>query len=482
MDKCVGRNLTKVEQSARVQRLFHKSMRLVLEPLIKAGLEGMEVVGGDGHVRRVHPILACYVADYPEQCLVTCSKFTTCPKCLQPQDLLGDRTPGEPRTQNKSLSILRAAKSSARSPREFMSECKRQLISGNVASPFWIGLPFCCIHSCITVDVLHQLYQGIIKYLITWCSSLMSEAELDRRLQTLLQCFGVRHFKHGWSNLSQVSGNERKQMARVLLGCLVGKVPNDVLTCYRSLLDFLYLAQYPSHDDESLQYMEEALSLFHDHKDIFVTLGIRDHFNIPKFHSLLHYVESIKSYGMTDNYNTELFERLHIDLAKEGWRASNTRNVFPQMIKWLERQEKIEMFGRYVSSLEEQGDELLTQTVRIVLAKRPTVHSQPIHSIEALHSAPYFSRDLKRFFNSLLPPGQTVSRAQLQYMDLGLGLDRLDIWHSYKLQMDELGNDVDANEGKETIKAKPGDMGRFDTVVVAHSAAAESTGLQGRTN
>ena len=120
---------------------------------------------------------------------------------------------------------------------------------------------------------------------------------------------------------------------------------------------------------------------------------------------------------MTDNYNTELFEHLHIDLAKEGWRASNTRNVFLQMIKWLERQEKIEMFGRYVSSLEEQGNELLMQTVRIVLAKHLTVHSQPIHSIEALHSAPYFSRDLKHFLNSLLPPGQTVSHAQLQYMD-----------------------------------------------------------------
>ena len=48
--------------------------------------------------------------------------------------------------------------------------------------------------------------------------------------------------------------------------------------------------------------------------------------------------------------------------------------------------------------------------------------------------------------------------------------------------MDELGNDVDGEEGKETIKAKPGDTGRFDTVVVAHSAAAESTGLQGGIN
>ena len=46
--------------------------------------------------------------------------------------------------------------------------------------------------------------------------------------------------------------------------------------------------------------------------------------------------------------------------------------------------------------------------------------------------------------------------------------------------MDMLGNDVDGEEGKETIKAKPGNKGRFDTVIVAHSIAAEATGLQGR--
>ena len=45
--------------------------------------------------------------------------------------------------------------------------------------------------------------------------------------------------------------------------------------------------------------------------------------------------------------------------------------------------------------------------------------------------------------------------------------------------MDDLRNDVDGEEGKETIKAKPGEKGRFDMVVVAHSAAAETTGLQG---
>ncbi|EGO02491.1 hypothetical protein SERLA73DRAFT_38069, partial [Serpula lacrymans var. lacrymans S7.3] len=61
--------------------LFHESMMVILEPLKKAGIEGMDITGSDGAVRRVYPVLACYIADYPEQCLVTCTKYGTCPKC-----------------------------------------------------------------------------------------------------------------------------------------------------------------------------------------------------------------------------------------------------------------------------------------------------------------------------------------------------------------------------------------------------------------
>ena len=75
VSKDVGENLTQRQRSARIQQLFHDSMRLILEPLIAAGEKGMEVTGGDGKVRLVFPILACYVADYPEQCLVTLQAF-----------------------------------------------------------------------------------------------------------------------------------------------------------------------------------------------------------------------------------------------------------------------------------------------------------------------------------------------------------------------------------------------------------------------
>ncbi|KIM54102.1 hypothetical protein SCLCIDRAFT_137448 [Scleroderma citrinum Foug A] len=119
VDKCMSLNLSKEEQVVRVHRLFHRAMQLVLDPLIQAGLQGMDVVGGDGHICRVHPILVCYVADYPEQCLVTCAKSGTCPKCFQKLNALGERVLGVLRTQRKSLSTIQHVQASARSHRDF---------------------------------------------------------------------------------------------------------------------------------------------------------------------------------------------------------------------------------------------------------------------------------------------------------------------------------------------------------------------------
>ena len=55
VSKSVGQELTKKHKSARIQQIFHDSMCVVLEPLKEAGKDGMEVVFGDGYVRRVYP-------------------------------------------------------------------------------------------------------------------------------------------------------------------------------------------------------------------------------------------------------------------------------------------------------------------------------------------------------------------------------------------------------------------------------------------
>ncbi|EGO04380.1 hypothetical protein SERLA73DRAFT_44313, partial [Serpula lacrymans var. lacrymans S7.3] len=49
--------------------------QLTAKKKLKAGIEEINVTGGDCAIRRVYPILACYVEDYPEHYLMTCTKY-----------------------------------------------------------------------------------------------------------------------------------------------------------------------------------------------------------------------------------------------------------------------------------------------------------------------------------------------------------------------------------------------------------------------
>ena len=49
------------------------------------------------------------------------------------------------------------------------------------------------------------------------------------------------------------------------------------LTCVGSLLDFTMMAQYRSHTDETIQYMENYANRFHETKDIFLEFRISKH-------------------------------------------------------------------------------------------------------------------------------------------------------------------------------------------------------------
>ena len=90
--------------------------------------------------------------------------------------------------------------------------------------------------------------------------------------------------------------------------------------------------------------MQEALEEFHEHKGVIIQLGIRSDFHLPKLHSLIHYCSSIKLFGATDNYNTEMFERLHAEYVKPAYRSTNRQDERIQMLKWYTRKERVEGF------------------------------------------------------------------------------------------------------------------------------------------
>jgi hypothetical protein len=128
-----------------------------------------------------------------------------------------------------------------------------------------------------------------------------------------------------------------------------------VLVVARAILEFSYFAQLRTHTSDTLQFLKNALAVFHANKDILHELEVREHFNIPKLHQLSHYVQSISLYGTTDGFNTELPERLHIDFAKEAYRASNKRDYEEQMALWLQRQEAVFLCSSYLEWLSVQS-------------------------------------------------------------------------------------------------------------------------------
>ncbi|GLB43865.1 putative zn-finger domain-containing protein [Lyophyllum shimeji] len=329
-------------------RLFHYCMSKILRPLVEAGRNGVDIVCADGFLRRVHPILAAYVADHPEQCLVACCNENRCPRCTVNPDARGDLSESLPRDVPSTLETLEEHRRGF-TPDEFEGYGMRAIYA-----PFWHDLPHCDIFSCITPDLLHQLHKGVFKdHLVKWCTSIVGEAEIDARFKAMAGFAGLRHFKKGISFVSQWTGTEHKEMEKVFLGVLSGAVSSEVLIVARALLDFIYYSQFRSHTSKTLDALDSCLKTFHAHKDIFIELGIREQFNMPKLHSLMHYVDAIRALGSTDGYNTESPERLHIDFAKAAYRASNKKDYTEQMAMWLQRQESIWLRDAYITWLQQ---------------------------------------------------------------------------------------------------------------------------------
>ena len=158
---------------------------------------------------------------------------------------------------------------------------------------------YCNIHTSMDVDIVHQLFKEIVMRLITWCAALIEDVisiedksegrkkrkkgektiaesaasiQLDERFRRVPGFTDLKRFK-SFSKVKQWSGNEQKAMIRqfvpVITPLLIGK-RDAAIHCGRAIMDFVMLAMYESHDENTLSYMQHALYRINSLKTVFV--------------------------------------------------------------------------------------------------------------------------------------------------------------------------------------------------------------------
>ncbi|KAJ7868024.1 hypothetical protein B0H14DRAFT_3586641 [Mycena olivaceomarginata] len=428
--------------------VFHACMSYMLEPLKSAGVTGLPMTSGDGVTRRGHPIYATFVGDYPEQVLVTAVKTGECPTCDVPRDELGLPSDYPLRDLGKILDALDTLDSG---PTAYAAACKDAGIKP-IYHPFWEGLPYTNIFQAISPDVLHQLYQGIVKHLIAFLTEVVGEAEIDARCRRLPPNHNIRLFMSGISNLSRVTGKEHDQISRFVLALIIDvKLPNNIssaplLAAVRGILDFVHLAQYPMHTSETLTHLENALQRFHDNKWIFVTLEVREEFNLPKLHSCRHYVMYIKLF--------------------DAYRSTNFKDEFPQMTLWLERKEKR----------------------RLKMAKNPTLKAERLTHLVTDYGAKFFRDALARYITKLNYPTLSQAQVEARSQDLSFSFNSVPVFHRIKFTTEDPytargpeDSIIDSIHVQPSKTLKNGELlsARFDTALI-NDGTGGMTGVSGK--
>lgn len=499
------------------KRLYHRCLAIVTAPL--RNKIPRRVLDADGYWRKVLYILMIWIADMEEQWLIACISHFSCPQCLARMKDLGKAEPCTHRTAAwllDQIEEVKAERGMNASVWDFFLGCRARGLSG-VLEPFWKELPFIDICRVLAQDILHSYHKFFFDHPLKWNTHLVGAKELDHRLRSQPQQVGARSFPKGISHISQMSGKEHRALERTHLAVIAGAegLPMNVVKVTRLLMDYIYMAQYPSHDDESLKELRNVIKAFQSDKSAWLSAnarrsgdgGVIDHLDIPKIHTPHHLPDDIEQKGSTDNYSSETPEHYHIENLKNAYPFTNHREYQTQMIRWLVRRERIYEFAAWQSwisktwpRLMDEDDDLQrenaanglervmgwkkrrkrTRTPRlegsqIALNQTPDRVAMSISTLQTLFDLPTLDTDILRYLNA-----QNTAGGQLSLPELPSAYRQLNAWFSVRVQAPR-PNQYYKDEWWR-IRAQPildGNVHRWDPVLLTSNPDDSLQGLKG---
>ncbi len=214
------------------------------------------------------------------------------------------------RTTTLSLIEKAVSKHSPDRLARFTLYCRTLGLNG-VAKPFWRDWKFADPCTFLAPDALHQWHQFFWDHPMKWAKKLLKPAEIDKRYTCLQRRVGERHFRAGFLHLTQITGREKRDLTKHFIGVYPGhpSITPAVMDCLRGLIDFFYLAQYESHNTETLEYLDDALAAFHNNKELLSATGVRagvkrqGKFNVQKIELFHHVGRLIRQLGSAPQFS-----------------------------------------------------------------------------------------------------------------------------------------------------------------------------------
>ncbi|KAI6158878.1 hypothetical protein EDD17DRAFT_1779129 [Pisolithus thermaeus] len=370
------------------KQLFHVVMSKILGSLKACMTVPWVMKCPNDHFHRVICGIGPYIADYPEQVLISRMVQNWCGRCTaSPNDLNASRPP-------------------------CMAELMRALIEELQASVAWDEWGIDANIVLIKGGFKDHLVEWVGKYLELMYGKAGAKewlVDIDCCIATAPPFPGLQRFPDG-QGFSQWMGDDSKALMK-------GHVPCDIVQTFCTFLEFCYIVQQNIITKDMLSDLKMALDHFHHYHEIFQDISVHiDGFSLPCQHSLVHYGALIHLFGAPNGLCMSITESKHIVAVKRPWWQSSKHNALGQIL-WtnqhltqlaaacadFEALARTRSFRREAGSMPwsvpvlafELGIPMLPKLISEFLYEQ--LHCEPISSLSHPHHLPVFTGPLKVF-------------------------------------------------------------------------------------
>ncbi|KAH9848281.1 hypothetical protein C2E23DRAFT_739970 [Lenzites betulinus] len=328
--------------------IWHDSFWILLRTVAKYATTGYKYKCGDGVERVLYPFIIMIVADYEEQAVMALIRgvngLSPCPVCLVPQDqqsILGiqplyplrQHSDVEPHLDNKNLN------------KGQLEAIIKPLGIRPIKNVFW-KIPRMNAYQAVSWDRLHAYHGGLFSdHLFVQFQEIVKEMgrktmkTINERFDLIPRWKDMNHFSEVCS-VNFTDGTKYEDISKVLVYASYKVLRPGVtlrghllLKCIHQYVILDMLAGLELQTESSLRRYARELVKFCEDVQTYHAEHPNKSWNFPKMHTHQHLIQDVLSKGVTKNYNTKPFEKMHGAIKSIYADQTNFKNVETQITR-----------------------------------------------------------------------------------------------------------------------------------------------------